>query len=127
MRKNYVKNADLLSELAKCREIGNINPELAAMFDLMATRVGTDRRFNGYTFNDEMVRHAYVTCCLKWDKFDPTRGNNPFAYYSQAIFNCFRQQLNAEKKQYDIRDELLVMAEQNPSYNYGSRHNTEDE
>ena len=39
-------------------------------------------------------------------KFDETKGDNPFAYYTTIITNSFVARLNREKKQRMIKEEL---------------------
>ena len=51
-------------------------------------------------------------------KFDESRSEipNPFAYYTQTITNSFMRILNIEKKNQNIRDDLLIMNGAAPSY-----------
>jgi hypothetical protein len=68
-----------------------------------------------------MVSFALVNLIANWHKFDPTKSDNPFAFYTTACYRSFLQYLADEKKQRDIRDTLLVDAGANPSFSFQDR------
>jgi hypothetical protein len=49
-------------------------------------------------------------------QFDESKSQNPFAYYTAAITNSFTRILNLEKKNQNIRDDVLEMNGLNPSW-----------
>ena len=49
-------------------------------------------------------------------QFDESKSSNPFAYYTAAITNSFTRVLNIEKKNQNIRDDILEMNGLNPSW-----------
>jgi hypothetical protein len=49
-------------------------------------------------------------------QFDESKSQNPFAYYTAAITNSFTRILNLEKKNQNIRDDMLEMNGLNPSW-----------
>ena len=49
-------------------------------------------------------------------QFDESKSQNPFAYYTAAITNSFTRILNIEKKNQNIRDDILEMNGLNPSW-----------
>ena len=49
-------------------------------------------------------------------QFDESKSQNPFAYYTAAITNSFTRVLNLEKRNQNIRDDLLQEAGQLPSF-----------
>jgi hypothetical protein len=55
-------------------------------------------------------------------QFDESKSNNPFAYYTAAVTNSFTRVLNVEKRQRDIRDDLLQDAGQMPSWTRQMEH-----
>lgn len=121
----YINNVDFLQDIKDYRHTGKVSTSLAEKLILLARRTGSHRSFRGYTFNDDMVQAGVLQCLVKLDCFDPDKGSNPFGYFTQILWNVFRQCLNSEKRQYDIRDELLIAAECNPSFSYEDRHNME--
>jgi hypothetical protein len=49
-------------------------------------------------------------------QFDESKSANPFAYYTAAITNSFTRVLNIEKRNQNLRDDILQMNNLNPSY-----------
>ena len=49
-------------------------------------------------------------------QFDESKSANPFAYYTAVITNSFTRVLNIEKRNQNIRDDILQMNNYNPSY-----------
>lgn len=114
----YLNNKDLLAEVIKSKKQGKMTNELAKMLQLLTLRYGKKGNFSGYTYNDDMQSYAMLMICKTWQGFDPAKSSNPFAWFTQCIKNSFIQYLNYEKRQRDIRDEVLVDSGLSPSYNY---------
>jgi DNA-directed RNA polymerase specialized sigma subunit len=123
---NYLTNKDLLPEVIKCKEKGEMSDRLAEMLQLLTAKYGRSAQFGGYTFNDDMQAYAMMMLCKTWSGFNPERSSNPFAYYTQSIKNSFKQFLNREKVQRVVRDELLVNSGYNPSFTYLAEHSEAD-
>ena len=49
-------------------------------------------------------------------QFDESKSQNPFAYYTAAVTNSFVRVINIEKRNQNIRDDILEMNHMNPSY-----------
>ena len=49
-------------------------------------------------------------------QFDESKSNNPFAYYTAAVTNSFVRIINIEKRNQNIRDDILEMNHMNPSF-----------
>ena len=47
---------------------------------------------------------------------DVIQSNNPFAYYTAAVTNSFVRIINIEKRNQNIRDDILEMNHMNPSF-----------
>jgi hypothetical protein len=79
-------------------------------------------RHDGYIFVtsnsyvSDMRGQALVQLSQVGLQFDESRSDNPFAWYTQIIKNSFRRTLLLEKRNQDIRDDLLVMAGAIPSF-----------
>lgn len=114
----YLKNAELLAEVIKCKEAGKISNTLAKMLHMLTSRYATKPNFSGYTYIDDMVAEALADLCKNALKFKPERSSNPFAFYTQCIHNSFLGYLNNEKKHRRIRDAMLVEIGENPSFNF---------
>lgn len=117
MRKvQYLSNKNLLTEISKSKAQDKPTRTLVDMMMKMVDRYSTKGNFRGYSYLDDMKSEALVHLVNAWHKFDETKSNNPFAYYSTIITNAFVRVLNAEKKSQDIRDDLLEIAGKDPSY-----------
>lgn len=104
---NYLNNKDILQEIVKSKAQGKMTEKFAEMMMLLAKRYSSRGNFSGYTYREDMVGHALAVLCRTWKGFDETKYKNPFAFYTQCIKNSFYYQLNMEKKERDLRDDLL--------------------
>tara|TARA_X000001388_G_scaffold66548_1_gene53387 strand:+ start:204 stop:1187 length:984 start_codon:yes stop_codon:yes gene_type:complete len=95
---------------------GKITNSLAMMFMKLCERYGTRANWRGYTYNDEMQSQALMQLSQIGLQFDESKSENPFAYYTAAITNSFTRILNIEKKNQNIRDDLLEYNNMMPSY-----------
>ena len=99
-----------------CREHGNMTRKLAMMFMKLCERYATRSNWRGYTYNEEMRGQALLQLSQIGLQFDESKSQNPFAYYTAAITNSFTRILNIEKKNQNIRDDILEMNGLNPSW-----------
>lgn len=121
-RGHYVTNAQLLEAIAEDKANGRkLSPKLAKYLFMIAERYSFSSSFAGYSFREDMVSFAVVNLCANWYKFDPEKSDNPFAFYTTAAYRSFLQYLADEKKQRDIRDQMLVDAGANPSFSFQER------
>lgn len=124
--KNYLNNADLMKEIIKSREQNKMTDELAKMFMVLAKRYASKGRFVNYTYNEDLQAFALLTGCKVWRSFNPEKGNNPFAYFTQVFKAAFLQFDNNERKQRDIRDAKLIDLGSSPSYSFTDRYGSDD-
>lgn len=99
-----------------CREHGQMTKKLAMMFMKLCERYATRSNWRGYTYNEEMRGQALLQLSQIGLQFDESKSQNPFAYYTAAITNSFTRILNIEKKNQNIRDDILEMNGLNPSW-----------
>jgi hypothetical protein len=97
--------------------------ELARMWIKLCERYATRGNVRGYTYNDEMRGQAILQLAQIGLQFDESKSNNPFAYYTAAVTNSFVRVINLEKRNQNIRDDILEMNDMNPSYT--RQHNAE--
>jgi len=98
------------------RDHGKMTPKLAHMFIKLCERYATRSNWRGYTYNDEMRSQALLQLSQIGLQFDEFKSQNPFAYYTAAITNSFTRVLNIEKRNQNLRDDILEMNGLNPSY-----------
>ena len=94
---------------------GKITTELAKMYMKLCERYGTRSNWRGYTYNDEMQSQALMQLSQIGLQFDESKSENPFAYYTAAITNSFTRILNIEKKNQNIRDDIMEQNNMMPS------------
>ena len=98
------------------RDHGAMTKTLATMFMKLCERYATRSNWRGYTYNDEMRSQALLQLSQIGLQFDESKSQNPFAYYTAAITNSFTRVLNIEKRNQNLRDDILEMNNFNPSY-----------
>jgi hypothetical protein len=99
-----------------CRDHGSMTRKLAMMFMKLCERYATRSNWRGYTYNEEMRGQALLQLSQIGLQFDESKSQNPFAYYTAAITNSFTRILNIEKKNQNIRDDILEINGLNPSW-----------
>ena len=98
------------------RDHGTMTRTLAHMFMKLFERYATRSNWRGYTYNDEMRSQALLQLSQIGLQFDESKSQNPFAYYTAAITNSFTRVLNIEKRNQNLRDDILEMNGLTPSY-----------
>lgn len=98
------------------KDHGKATNKLALMWMKLVDRYATRGNVRGYTYNDEMKGQAIVQLAQIGLQFDESKSNNPFAYYTAAVTNSFVRVINIEKRNQNIRDDILEMNDLNPSY-----------
>lgn len=98
------------------KDHGTVTRILANMYIKLCDRYATRSNWRGYTYNEEMRGAALVQLSQIGLRFDESKSQNPFAYYTAAITNSFTHVLNSEKKSQNIRDDMLEMNGLNPSW-----------
>ena len=89
------------------KEHGAITKKLAIMYMKLCERYATRSNWRGYTYNDEMRSQALLQLTYIGLRFDESKSANPFAYYTAAVTNSFTRILNIEKRNQNIREDIL--------------------
>ena len=97
------------------KDKGRATNELAKMWMKLCERYGTRGNVRGYTYNDEMQGQAILQLAQIGLQFDESKSKNPFAYYTAAVTNSFVRIINIEKRNQNIRDDILEMNDMMPS------------
>lgn len=95
---------------------GTMTRRLAEMFMILVDRYSRRSNWRSYTYLDEMKSHALLQLSQIGLQFNEAVSDNPFAFYTTTIKNCFTRILNLEKKNQNIRDDVLIMHGASPSY-----------
>jgi hypothetical protein len=98
------------------KDHGQITNKLAKMYIMMCEKYAMKYNWRGYTYRDEMQNSAILQLAYVGLRFNEAKSANPFAYYTAAITNSFCRVLNTEKRNQNIRDDILEIAGLNPSW-----------
>lgn len=114
MKNHYVNNADFLKALIDYRnactiaqEQGKPDPQIpnyiGECFLKIATHLSRKPNFVSYSFRDEMISDGIENCLMYFRNFDPSKSENPFAYFTQIIYYAFLRRIFKEKKQLYVK------------------------
>jgi len=108
-----------------CVDHGSITNELGKMYLKLVDRYSQRSNWRGYTYVDEMRGQALLQLAMIGLQFNEAKSDNPFAYYTAAVNNSFTRVLNIEKKNQNIRDDILIDSGHLPSYGRQIQHENE--
>jgi hypothetical protein len=112
--KSHWKGGIKTGEFSK--DHGQVTNKLARMYIMMCEKYAMKYNWRGYTYNDEMRNSAILQLTYVGLRFNEAKSANPFAYYTAAITNSFCRVLNTEKRNQNIRDDILEINGLNPSW-----------
>lgn len=98
------------------RDHGRMTDKLARMFIMLCDRYAMRGNWRNYTYRDEMKGQALLQLSQVGLQFDESKSENPFGYYTSTLTNSFTRILNTEKRNQNIRDDILELNGLNPSY-----------
>ena len=109
-KRHYVNNKSLYEcilvfheDLKKAKENGEQKPKVpryaAECIFSIANNLAKKHNFSRYPFKDEMIADAIENCVRYFDRFDPVKYKNPFAYFTQIIKFAFIRRIKREKKE----------------------------
>ena len=115
---HYVDNKKFLQALieyrqsvvdaaAEGKESPIVSNYIGECFIKIATHLSYKSNFINYTFKDDMISDGIENCLTAVVKFDPSKGSNPFAYYTQIIYFAFIRRIQKEKKQQATKYKLI--------------------
>lgn len=114
-RKNgyYVDKKKLYEEVVLYHEKLKVNPNAKANDYIgdaiikISTKIANMPKFSGYTYKDEMIDEAIVTCVKAIRTFDVTRSSEVFSYLTTTVQNTYWSIRKKEKRQADLKTEMV--------------------
>jgi hypothetical protein len=82
----------------------------------IATNYAKNPNFKFYPFVEEMVLDAVENCYNYIHNWNPEKGNNPFAYFTQICYYAFLRRIEKEKKQAKIKYDAIKMADERGTF-----------
>ena len=120
---HYVNNKEMLEEFKKYKQTGKISDKLGDMFIKIAKNLSNKPNFIGYTWKEEMIGEAVLTCIKYSKNFDPEKSTNPFGYISRFCYNSFIEYINKQKRHSTIKETLYDNKELVDKYYYEKLNN----
>ena len=97
---------------------GKLTNKLVRSLMMLVDRFSQKGNFRNYTYLDDMKGQALMQLSHVALKFDESKSDNPFAFYTTCIKHCFIKILKEEKKMRRIRDDLITMEGMDASFSY---------
>jgi DNA-directed RNA polymerase specialized sigma subunit len=118
-KEHYVSNKDFLTAMIEYKKMvkkaakeGKPKPPvtdyIGQCFLKIANHLSYRPNFINYTFRDDMISDGIENCLQYLDNFNPSKSNNPFAYFTQIIYYAFVRRIQKEKKQVTIKRKMLL-------------------
>ena len=118
-KEHYVNNKEFLLAMIDYRKSVNkakrekkpkppVTDYIGSCFLKIANHLSYRPNFINYTFRDDMISDGIENCLQYLDNFNPTKSNNPFAYFTQIIYYAFVRRIQKEKKQVTIKNRLIT-------------------
>jgi hypothetical protein len=84
-----------------------VSEYIGECFLKIAVNLSYKSNFINYTYRDDMISDGIENCLTSVEKFDPEKGKNPFAYYTQVNFWAFVRRILKEKKKQALKYKML--------------------
>ena len=85
----YVKNKDLLLAIIESKEKGELTPEALAMLDRIIKEISKIFKYKLEEDREDCQAFAMEDVLKYWNRFDPEKSSNAFAYFTQLVKNGF--------------------------------------
>ena len=82
-RKHYVTNKTLVPEIIKSKEQGKLTKEAIKMLIMLSERAIRKLQYKDPEDRRDCLAFAQMDLFKYWDRFNPEKSNNAFAYYTQ--------------------------------------------
>jgi hypothetical protein len=104
----YVDNKELLKEVESYKKTKIMSEVLGGMILQIAKNYATRGSFAGYTWTDDMIGEAVLTCVKYLKSFDSNKykSPNPFAYITKICENSFIAYIKNQNKHSKIKNTL---------------------
>lgn len=83
----YVKNSLLLKEIIKSKEEGKLTPQAVTYLNKIVKECSRVLKYKDPLDKEDCQAFAMLDILLYWNRFNPERSSNAFAFYSQIAKN----------------------------------------
>lgn len=86
---HYVKNSELILEIVECKKNGELSPKAIEMFWKIANEAVKKLKYKNPMDREDCISSAMEDLLRYWKGYDPAKGSNAFAYFSQISKNGY--------------------------------------
>ena len=101
----YVSNKALLEAIIISKERGQLTPEALTMLDRMIREISKVFKYKMDEDREDCQAFAMEDVIKYWNRFNPEKSNNAFAFFTQMIKNGFAK---GWRKLHPIKSSLKV-------------------
>lgn len=84
---NYVSNKELFNQIVISKEKGSLTPEALVMLQRMVKEISKKFKYKMEEDREDCQAFAIEDIIKYWDRFNPEKSNNAFAFFTQMIKN----------------------------------------
>lgn len=96
----YITKDELLTAYREAKQKGILTDKLANMFLLMVNKLATDKKYNRYSYLEDMKAQALFVLCKNWECFDDEFADK-FPYYKMDKTAKKPKAINYSQDDYD--------------------------
>jgi len=85
----YVSNKELYLQIITSKENGALTPEALKMLDRMIKEISKIFKYKMEEDKEDCQAFAMEDVIKYWDRFNPEKSNNAFAFFTQMIKNGY--------------------------------------
>jgi len=101
----YVSNKELCKEIIISKEKGQLTPEALRMLDRMVKEISKVFKYKMEEDKEDCQSFAMEDVIKYWNRFNPEKSNNAFAFYTQMIKNGYAK---GWRRLYPVKSSLKV-------------------
>ena len=112
---NYLKNSDLLREILLSKEQDKLTDNAVRYLQRMVKECTKVMRYKEEADKEDCMAFAMLDLISYWNRFDPNKTNNAFAFFTQVIKNGLAK---GWKKIHNVKStQMIRISEVNGIYN----------
>lgn len=85
----YVSNKELVQEIIRSKELEQLTPRALEMLQRMVKEISKVFKYKMEEDREDCQAFAMEDVIKYWNRFDPAKSNNAFAFFTQMIKNGF--------------------------------------
>lgn len=105
-----INDDELVREIVRCKQTGEISPALAEMLRQIATHcVEVKHATCTDVLKEEIVSESMTILVRSWNRFDETKSNKPVSFFYLSCVGAGLQVLSRESKEISAREHWVLL------------------